>query len=113
MKPTETYFIWVLVPMYFLACIGLAQIGIFFRAKSKVLYATNFILTFPVIGYYLYATHTGGGDWLGGTVFGGGMASVCATVFADQMRATSLWRLPRGIWPPPEYPAEQLGKWDR
>jgi hypothetical protein len=112
MNPAQSYFIWVLMPMYFLACMGLAQTNMLFRKKLKVLYLVNFILTFPVIGYYLYVTQVGGPDWLGGTVFGGALAALLATVFADQSRLTSLWRLPRGIAPPPEYPAEQIGKWD-
>lgn len=112
MDPAQSYFIWVLLPMYFLACIGLAQTNILYRKKVKVLFLVNFILTFPVIGYYLYFTHVGGPDWLGGTAFGGAIAALLATAFADESRIASLWRLPRGITPPPEYPVEQLGRWN-
>lgn len=112
MNAVLSYFIWVLMPMYFLACNGLAQTNVLFRKKIKVLFLVNFVLTFPVIGFYLYVTHAGGADWFTGTVFGGAIAASLATAFADESRRTSLWRLPRGITPPPEYPAEQLGKWN-
>ena len=112
MIQVQTYLIFVLLPMYLLGCIGLAQFPMLFKAKTKTLYLVNYAVAIPVFGWYESTAHVGFESPLTNAMWGGALAALMSTAFAVEMRRVSLWRLPRGVTIPPDYPAHKLSTWD-
>jgi hypothetical protein len=82
----ETWFAFLLVPVYFAICIGLVRATNLKRAPLALVFVVNWLVAATGFGLFATVTRMAEGDWLGVGTFSGFLAAAIGTALAAKFR---------------------------
>jgi hypothetical protein len=82
----ETWFAFLVVPLYFWLCVGLGRAPALKDKRWAMLFPVNWAMGAVVFGLFALFSGLGGGDWIGVSIFSGALGALIGTALALRVR---------------------------